>query len=140
MTIEEFGRVLQTKSVGRIDAPDNEQLTMRVYSAMIKIGHDTTPLKWMVETKADQDIMRRIDEFTYIRKPKMPQIGSGTELDIEPALIDALALLIMAGLEQQRSKINMGMYWGEIDQYNFNLIETHLSEASNDSSKFHSLP
>jgi len=140
MTLNEFGRFLNTKSVGRIESPVNEQLTERVFSAMKKIAYDTTPLRWVVHERNGVDILRRIDLNTYIRLPYKPIIDSGEQIDIEEELIDALALYVMAGLEPQRSKINMGMYHGELEAYNIRLIETELQGASNDSIKFHQFP
>ena len=140
MTLNEFARFINTKSIGRLEAPVNEQLTERVYSALKKLGNDTTPLKWIVYTMDGQDIMRRIDQNTFVRYPKKPIIDSGEQLDIEESLVDALAYYVMAGLEPQRAKVNMGLYWAEIEAHESNLIQTFLEEASNDSSKFHQLP
>lgn len=140
MTLNEFGRFLQTKSVGRIEPPINEQLTERVYTAMKKIAMDTTPLRWMVDTEDGYDVLRRIDAYTFLRFPKKPIIDSGEQLDIEEALLDALALYIMAGLEIQRAKVNMGMYHEQIEMYNQNLIQTYMQEASNDSVRFYQFP
>jgi hypothetical protein len=140
MTLNEFGRFLNTKSIGRVESPVNEQLTERVFSAMKKIAFDTTPLRWTINKRAGEDIIRRIDLNTYIRTPHKPIIDSGEQLDIESELVDALALYVMAGLEPQRSKVNMGMYYAEIENYNVKLIETSLQEATNDSPKFHQFP
>ncbi len=140
MTLNEFGRFLNTKSVGRIELVINEQLTERVYSAMIKIAHLTSPIKWIVDDPDGYEILRRFDEFTFIRFPRRPIVDSGEQLDIEAELIDALALYVMAGLEMQRSKVNMGMFYAEIDQYNQKLIETHLSYATNDAERFYVFP
>jgi hypothetical protein len=140
MTLNEFGRFLNTKSIGRVESPVNEQLTERVHSAMKKIAHDTTPLRWIIHKRKEEDLLRRLDANSYLRKPRKPMIDSGEQLDIEDELVDALALYVMAGLEPQRSKINMGMYYQEIENYNIRLMETHLQEATNDSPKFHQFP
>ncbi len=140
MTLNEFGRFMQTKSVGRVNAPINEQLTERVFTAMKKIARDTVPLLWQVSDPAGHRILRKIDDETWIRLPKKPILDSGDELDVEDILLDAMALYVMAGLEIQRAKVNMAMYWEEIDSYNGKLIETHLEVATNDSPKFHVFP
>ncbi len=137
MTLNEFGRFMLTKSTGRIEPPINEQMTERVYTGLLRIAKDTTPLKWVVDDSTDIDILRRVDANTWIRFPRKPILDSGEQIDIETELLDALALFVMAGLEQQRAKIMMGMYYKELDMYNEKLIETHLMEASNDSPRFY---
>ncbi len=140
MTLNEFSRFLQTKSVGRVEPPINEQLTERVYTAMKKIAMDTNALRWVVDTEIGHDIMSRLDSYTFVRYPLKPVIDSGDQLDIEEALIDALALYVMAGLEIQRAKVNMAMYHEQIDRYNQNLIQTHMQEATNDAERFYQFP
>jgi hypothetical protein len=143
MTLEEFGRFLHTKSVGRIEAPVNEQLTERVYTAMKHIARNTTVLKYTITDEIESQeyqIMKREDENTWVRFPIKPIIDSGDELDIDDILLDALALYVMAGLEMQRSKILMGMYWEEIDANNARLTSTYLQEASNGSERFNVFP
>jgi len=143
MTLEEFGRFIQTKSVGRIEAPVNEQLTERVYTAMKHIARNTTVLKYLILSTGDLaevEIMERQDANTWVRFPIKPIIDSGDELDIDDILLDALALYVMAGLEMQRSKILMGMYWEEINANNTRLISTYLQEATSDAERFHIFP
>ena len=141
MTLEEFGRFIQTKSVGRIEAPVNEQLTERVYTAMKHIARNTTVLKYTItDNHLDYEIMERKDEHTWTRFPVKPIIDSGDELDIDDFLLDALALYVMAGLEMQRSKVLMGMYWEEIDANNARLTSTYLQEATNDAERFYIFP
>ncbi len=140
MTLNEFGRFLQTKSIGRVEPPVNEQLTERVFTAMKKIAQLTEPLKWVEDDPEGYTVYRRLDNFTFVRMPNKPIIDSGEQIDIEESLEDALALYIMAGLEPQRSKINMGMFYQEIDFYNMRLTESYLQEATNDSDRFHQFP
>jgi len=140
MTLNEFGRFLNTKSIGRVEAPTNEMLTERVYTAMKRIAYDTAPLKWVVTEAEGNDVLRRLDMHTFIRTPHKPIIDSGEQVDIEAELLDALALYIMAGLEPQRAKINMGLYYQELEQYNVKMIEATMQEATNDSPKFYQFP
>ena len=140
MTMNEFGRFLQTKSVGRIEAPVNEQLTERIYTGMKKIARDTVCLRWMTNDPEGREILRRLDQNTYVRYPKKPILDNGEQLDIDDELIDALALYVMAGLEMQRSKVLMGMYWEEIDANNTRLTETYLESATNDAERFYVFP
>ncbi len=140
MTLNEFGRFLNTKSIGRVEPPVNEQLTERVFTAMKKIGFRTIPLKWAISDSYGYEVLRRVDENTYIRMPHKPVVDSGEQLDIEESLLDALALYVMAGLEPQRAKLNMGMFYEEVEQYNDNLTQTYLEEATNDAERFYQFP
>lgn len=141
MTLDEFGRFLQTKSVGRIESPIGEQLSHRVHTAMKHIGRTTIVMKYVVnQNPEDYEILRRLDANTWIRFPQKPVVDSNDDLDIDDQLLDALALYVMAGLELQRSKVLMAMYYEEIDRHNQGLIETFLEEASNDSTRFYQFP
>ncbi len=140
MTLEEFTRFLRTKSVGRTELPDNEQISFRIHTGMMKIAKDTTPLRLVAAYNEGTEILRKIDSDTYVRFPKRPIKDSGLELDLDDELMDALALYVMAGLEIQRSKVLMGMYWEEIDKNNQRLIETYLEEATNDAERFYQFP
>ncbi len=140
MTLEEFTRFLRTKSVGRTELPDNEQISFRIHTGMMKIAKDTTPLRLVASYNEGTEILRKIDSDTYVRFPKRPIKDSGLELDLDDELMDALALYVMAGLEIQRSKVLMGMYWEEIDKNNQRLIETYLEEATNDAERFYQFP
>ena len=143
MTLNDFGRFLQTKSVGRIEAPVNEQLTERVFTAMKHIAKVTICTKWVITDSvqaADSQIIQRVDANTWIRFPIKPKIDTPTQLDIDDHLLDALALYVMAGLEIQRAKVLMGMYWEEIERNNTRLIQTYVEEASNDADRFYTFP
>ena len=140
MTLEEFGRFLQSKSVGRIESPVSEHMVDRVYSGMKYIGSITTPMKWIVNSPEGYEVMRRIDANTWLRYPEKPIINDVEQLDLEESLYDALALHVMAGLETQRSKVNMGMFYAEIDLYNSKLIETYLEIATNDAPRYYVFP
>ncbi len=143
MTLNDFGRFLNTKSVGRIEAPVNEQLTERVFTALKHIAKTTIGITWMI-TNPDEvvnyEIMRKIDANTWIRFPNKPTIDTGENIDIDNGLIDALALYVMAGLEMQRSKVLMAMYYEEIDRNNQRLVETYLEEATNDAPRYYAFP
>ena len=127
MTLEEFLRFLLTKSVCRITLPDYEAMSDRILSGMQKIASDTTPLRLVVTNPDGYEILRKIDSYTYIRMPKRPIKESGLRLDLDNELLDSLALYVMAGLEMQRSKVLMGMYWEEIDRFNQKLIEKTIT-------------
>ena len=123
-------------SSGRTVIPSGELMTERVWTAMKRIAKDTIPLKLVVHIPKGYTIIRRVDSETYIRKPEKPKLGTTEDLDLDEMLMDALALYTLAGLEQQKAKTYMGMYWGEINSYNDTLTETFLSSASNEALRF----
>jgi len=129
-----------TKSTGRTEIPTNEMLVDRTYTALKRVASDTIPLRLVVEDSAGHQILRRVDDNTYVRFPKRPIIDSGQTMDIDDELLDAVALYIMAGLELQRSKTLMGLYYKEIETYDEKLTETYLGIATNDSRKFYVFP
>jgi len=140
MTIEEFQTFMLSKSVGRFTTPDKENMTERVYTGLKHIARNTIVLRYCVQEELGHDILRRIGETTFIRYPQRPLPDSGIQLDIDPALLDALALYVMAGLELSRSKVLMGMYREEIELNNQRMIETYLEEATNDAPRFNVFP
>ncbi len=140
MTINEFSRFVLSKSSGRIELPENQRFVDRVMSGLMRIAMDTVPLRLTVQDPDGVEILRRIDEFTYIRKPSRPILDSGLDIDIDDELIDALGNYVMAGLEMQRAKVLMGMYHSCIDFYNDKLTETFLAVATNDAERFHVFP
>ena len=140
MTLEEFGRHMLSFSSGRTNVPSDELLAERVFTALKKVAKHTVPLKLKVSSPAGFTIIRRIDSETYIRMPEKPKISTPTAIDIDKVLIDAVALYVLAGLETQRAKTLMGMYWGEINENNDRLTETFLSTASNDAPRFSKFP
>jgi len=140
MTLEEFGRFMLTKSSGRTSVPSDELLAERVFHALKKVAKDTVPLKLKLKSPLGYTILRRIDSETYIRMPDKPKISTPTAIDIDKVLLDAVALYVLAGLETQRAKTLMGLYWGEINDNNDRLTETFLSTASNDAPRFNQFP
>jgi len=140
MTLEEFERFMLSKSSGRTITPTSEQMIERVWSGMKKMAFDTTPLLLTVNDPQGYTIIRKIDDQTFIRKPERPMLQTSGDLDIDEMLLDGLAYFVLAGLELQRSKVLMGMYWGEIDSYNDKLSETYLGVASNEADRFRVFP
>lgn len=140
MTLEEFERYLLTHSSGRIVVPANEVMAERVWTGMKRIARDTIPLKLVTNEPAGSTVLRHIDESTYVKKPEKPKSQTAADLEMDDMLMDALAYYVLAGLEVQRSKMYMGMYWGEIDAFNGTLIEFHLNTASNDAPRFRVFP
>ena len=136
MTLEEFGRFMLSHSSGRTVIPSGELMIERTWTAMKKIAKDTIPLRLIVSDPSGHTIIRKPDSETYIRRPDKPILGATTPIDMDDALMDALALYVLAGLEQQKAKTYMGMYWGEINDFNDKLTETYLSEATNDAPRF----
>jgi len=135
MTLNEFRPHLLAKSVNRSILPEDEDLKARIFAGLKRIAKDTIPLRLYVTDPVGYTILRRLDDFMFIRMPSVPT-SEDSEIDIDLALIDALALHVMAGLERVQAQTHMGMYHGEIDMNNDRLTETFLSETTNDTEKF----
>ena len=139
MNLTEFKEVLLEKSLSRTTLPDDTKLKERIFAGLKLIAKETIVLRLIVENPLGLVILRRLDELTYIRMPYKLSTEN-PEIDLDLALIDALALYVMAGLERANANTYMGMYHGEIDMNNDRLTETYLSTATNDSCKFNQFP
>lgn len=139
MTYDSFKKTLLSKSIARVSLPEDENLKERIFAGMKMIAKETIPLRLVVKNPLGNTILRRVDEETYIRMPEIPREDE-SEIDIDSALIDALAYYVIAGLERGNANTHMGMYHGEIDMNNDRLTETYLSDSSNDSVKFEQFP
>ena len=140
MTLEEFTRYMLSHSSGRTVVPAGEIMAERVWTGLKRIARDTTPLILTVNDPLGYTVLRKIDASTFIRKPNKPKLGTAQALDIDEILLDALAYYALAGLETQRAKVYMGMYWGEINSFNDILIETDLNVATNEAPRFRRFP
>lgn len=103
------------------------------------IAKDTVVLRLVVQQSLGFTILRKLDEDMYIRMPNVPT-SEDSEIDLDLALMDALAYYIMAGLERANANTHMGMYHGEIDMNNDGLTETFLSTTTNDAKRFCQFP
>jgi hypothetical protein len=139
MTLNEFRPLLLSKSVGRTQLPDNSDLKQRIFAGLKLIAKETVPLRLVVSNPTGYTILRSLDENMYIRMPSIPT-SEDSEIDMDLALMDALAYYMMAGLERGNANVHMGMYHGEIDMNNDRLTETYLSTTTNDSCKFRQFP
>lgn len=139
MKLEEFKKVLLEKSLSRTALPTDDRLEERIFAGLKLIAKETVVLRLLVKETVGYSILRRVDELTYIRMPEKISIDN-PEIDIDIALIDALAFYVMAGLERANANTYMGMYHGEIDMNNDRLTETYLSTATNDSCRFCQFP
>jgi len=115
-------------------------MSERVYTAFKRIGRDCLPLKWLVDDPTGYQVMRRVDNRTFVRYPNKPQLGTGDELDIEEALMDALMYLVMSALETTNRKQHMHNYYIEIEGYNNIQIESYMESATKDAMRFHQFP
>ena len=138
MTLQEFRPVLLAKSLSRVTLPSDADLKQRIFSGLKLIAKETVVLRLIVDRQTGIQVLRKLDEDLYIRFPLMPE--ETKEIDIDEALIDALAFYVMAGLERSNANTYMGMYHGEIDMNNDRLTETFLSTTTNDSEKFCQFP
>jgi len=132
MTLTDFKILCLTKSMNRTKLPINTDFIPKVFSALKRVAKDTVPLRLIVNDGTGQQILRKTDEFMLIRFPFPPRVEDDI-IDIDDALLDAVALFTMAGIELTRSQQYMGLYYKEIELNDERLIETHLMDASNDS-------
>lgn len=139
MTLNEFRQVLLAKSLSRTELPDTTGLKERIFAGLKLIAKETLPLRLVVETSSGYTILRKVDTNLYVRMPTVPT-EEDSEIDMDLALIDALAYYVMAGLERGNANTLMGMYHGEIDMNNDRLVETYLETTTNDSCKFCQFP
>lgn len=139
MKLVEFKQVLLEKSLNRTALPTDDKLEERIFAGLKLIAKETVVLRLLVRETVGYSILRRIDETTYVRMPEKISLDN-PEIDIDLALIDALAFFVMAGLERANANTYMGMYHGEIDMNNDRLTETYLSTATNDSDRFCQFP
>lgn len=139
MKLVEFKQVLLEKSLNRTALPEDAKLEERIFAGLKLIAKETVVLRLLVRETVGYSILRRIDELTYVRMPEKISLDN-PEIDIDLALIDALAFFVMAGLERANANTYMGMYHGEIDMNNDRLTETYLSTATNDSDRFCQFP
>lgn len=121
--------------MARVTLPQDTDLKERIFAGMKLIAKETLVLRLVIEDPLGYTILRRTDDNLYIRMPSMPT-SEDSELDVDLALIDALAYYVMAGLERGNANTHMGMYHGEIDMNNERLIETYLSKTTNDAERF----
>ena len=129
-----------THSSGRGIVPSGEVMADRVWTGMKRLAKDSYPLKLTYNDPLGQTIIRKVDENTYIKEPKKPILGTTQNLEMDAGLMDALAYYVLAGLETQKAKVYMGMYWGEVNSYNDTLTETDLNTASNEAPRFRQFP
>ena len=131
MNMIEFEVLCLSKSVGRMKEFEKTIFFEKTYSALKRVALDTLPLILHINYPQGQQILRKIDENSYIRFPRKPQKVED-ELDIDMSLVDATAYMVMASYETQRAKIYMGLYYTEIENNNSKLIETDLVNTTND--------
>ena len=132
MILKDFKELILSKSTNRQTIPVSVNLPHRVHTALKQIAFKTIPLRLIVDKPNGNSILRKIDEVTYIRIPRIPNTEEDS-IDIDDVLLDACALYVIAGIEKEKAGTYMGMFFGEIDANNNRLIETALSEATNES-------
>ena len=140
MDVKTFAKEMNSKSLGRKDYHGEEHLEERIYTGMLKICSKTTPLSLIIENPTNEKIQRRIDENTWMRTPRKPDMAAGLDIDFDEGLMDALQYFVIAGLEPQRAKVMMGFFHTAVEEYDARLTEAYLAEASNDADRFHVFP
>jgi len=129
MTLKEFGILLISKSSQRKSISIDDVYAEKIYSALKRVGKDTVPLLLLVNSPKGQRVMRKIDDDAYIRYPRKA-VDENDMIDIDEALLDAVAYFVLAGMETQRAKIYMGLYYTEIENNDAVQIEASLTTDS----------
>lgn len=133
MTFLEFKDLVLSKTQNRTVIPPGVDLPNKTYTGLKFISRETIPYLLIVDSPSyDYQIMRKVDSVTYIRFPNKPILDTDI-IDIDDALLDALALYVISGIEKEKANIYMSMFWTEIEANNDRLVEYALVEGSNDS-------
>ena len=107
------------------DLPPDQVLRLMVHRALKRIAKETVPLRLIVNDTVQNTIIRKVDDNSYIRTPKMPY-REDDDIDIDSELIEAVAHHVCSELEPQRKGHYLQQYEREILQNNERLIETEL--------------
>ena len=124
MIFSEFKDKLLTVMPGREMLPEDTALSEVIHRALKKIAKQTVPL-WLRTSETNSSILRKIDNATYIRFPFHP-LSQDDDIDIDEALLDAVAYHVASELEPQKKGAHLNMYDKEITMNNERLIETDL--------------
>jgi len=125
MDLRQFAQLVISKTSGHRDVEIDGIFAQRVDSALVKIAKATTPLKLIVHKSGNRRILRRVDRETYIVYPTKVKVTEETEIDIDDDLLDAAALLVIAGLEPQKANLYIGLYYAELNAFNDNLSRNY---------------
>lgn len=133
MILQEFKKLMLSKTKNRKELPTDINLEYRIHTALKNVATDSIPLRLVVNTSENNNIFRRVDEFTYIRYPNKPTKDS-QEIDMDEYLLDAVAHYAMASIETERGSVHMAMYHDIIAKHATRLQEAYLSDTTNESS------
>lgn len=129
MTVANFKLMCLGLSANRDKEDDIPMFIHKINIALEQVAKDTTPIKLLTSNNVFGDVLRRFDEQTYVRFPNTVSVDTD-ELDIDRALLKAVANLVMSTVETARSGIYMKDYWDTIATYNNSLITEY--DLSND--------
>jgi len=132
MILEDFKKLMLSKTKNRKEFPIDINLEYRIHTALKQVASDSIPLRLVTNSSESVNVFRRVDEFTFIRYPNMPTKDS-QELDMDEYLLDAVAHFVMAGIETERGSIHMAMYHDVIANHSTRLQEAYLAETTNES-------
>lgn len=137
MTFQEFKNLLASKTVGRVDIPDNGVLVHRLQTALDHVATEAYPKKLESDVEiADpfRVLYNHISgDYSFIRRP----VASITaDIDIDDGLLGAVALYIMAGLERPNAGTHMALYNKELALFSARQIEQDIGLSSEDVDTF----
>ena len=126
MNFLEFTNLIPAFSNNRVDLTKVPHLITKTNIAMKQIARDTIPLLLLKNASSDRNILRRLDNTSYVCIP-IKIIDDTTDLEIDEMLLDAVALFVLAGIETARAPSYMKMYWNIVENHEQSLIESNLA-------------
>jgi hypothetical protein len=111
------------------DLPPDSVLRLMVHRALKRIAKETVPLRLVVSDPSQLTVIRKLDDETYVRTPRLPY-RDDDDVDIDSELVEAVAHHVCSELEPQRKGHYLQQYEREIVQNNTRLIETELNSCT----------
>jgi len=131
MVFSELKDLILFQMPGRYETnlPPDNVLRLMVHRALKRIAKETVPLRLVVSDPSQLTVIRKLDDETYIRTPRLPY-RNDDDIDIDSELVEAVAHHVCSELEPQRKGHYLQQYEREIVQNNDRLIETELNSCT----------
>lgn len=133
MTFVDFKNLLASKTVGRVEIPDNGVLVHRLQTALDHVATEAYPKKLESDIEIVDPFRVLYNSITgtysYIRRPVA---STTTEIDIDDGLLSAVALYMMAGLERPSAGTHMALFNKELALFSARQIEQDLGLSEED--------
>jgi hypothetical protein len=127
MVFSEMKDLILLQMPGRYEdeLPPDKVVRLMIHRALKRIAKETTPLRLVVSDPSQLTVIRKLDDDTYIRTPRMPY-RDDDDIDVDNELMEAVAAHVCSELEPQRKGHYLQQYEREIMQNNERLMETEL--------------